>query len=521
MKILIRTIIIIALIMLAIWYGLSTPTEDLSKRTIKKASKPVILLVVDSLMDEPLQKAIKEGKAPALKFLMDHGQYYPDIVSSYPTMSVTIDSTLLTGTYANQHKVPGLVWFKEDENRLINYGSGKGEVVRLGVKQVLMDSLFNLNKQHLSKNVETIYEQLNKNQKHSASINGLIYRGNQEHALNIPKLASTFKLLPENLVVNGPTLLSMGSLSQFNPENKKHNNMWQGMGFNDPFAANELQYLIKNDKLPSFTLTYFPDLDQRVHKNGPMDLKGIKKVDQHLQSVLNTYDSWDEAVQQATWVVFGDSGQTTIGNDRTKSLIQLKSLLGGYRISNFGGPIKNQDQIVLAVNERMSYIYLLDENIALPEIASQLKKDPRIGFIAWKEDNLNHVASEGSNQRLTFRPKGNLKDKYEQSWELRGDFSVLDLSINDQNEIKYGQYPDALARLFGALHSHQGRFVVVDAKPGYEFVGEHSPTHLGGAGHGSLHQQDSISPIIISGTDQRPKHNRVVDFKNWMLQLTK
>jgi hypothetical protein len=35
-----------------------------------KKTKPVILLVIDTLMDPPLQKAIMEGQAPALKFLL-------------------------------------------------------------------------------------------------------------------------------------------------------------------------------------------------------------------------------------------------------------------------------------------------------------------------------------------------------------------------------------------------------------------------------------------------------------------
>lgn len=83
---------------------------------------------------------------------------------------------------------------------------------------------------------------------------------------------------------------------------------------------------------------------------------------------------------------------------------------------------------------------------------------------------------------------GNLKgyiDDYHQEWDIIGDLSILDLSVNEQNEIKYGDYPDALARLHGALHSHQGRYLIVDAKPGFEFIGEHSLTHDGGAGHGS------------------------------------
>ncbi|MFC7061678.1 alkaline phosphatase family protein [Halobacillus seohaensis] len=522
----IKTLIIVSLIisislLFIHWYGLSTPTQDQNNRTINPNSKPVILLVIDSLMDEPLQKTIHDGKAPGLEFLMKNGHYEPQIVSSYPTMSVTIDSTLLSGTYPDKHKVPGLVWFNEGEKRLINYGSGKGEVVKLGLKQVLQDGLFNLNENHLSKNVETIYEQLSELQEDSASINGLLYRGNNNHTLNIPKLASAINLLPENPEVNGPTLLSMGILSKLNQENQKHDNIWQGMGFNDSFSANELQYLVKNRKLPSFTLSYFPDLDHQVHKNGLMDLKGIEKMDQQIQTVLNSYDSWEKAAQQAIWIVYGDSAQSTIKANRNEAIIDLTSLNKNYRVPELGEPIKKGDEMILSVNERMAYINLLDENISYSEVASYLQKDSRIGFTAWKENGNNHVLAAESEEKLIFRPNGNFLDQYEQSWDISGNLNALDLSVNDQNEVKYGSYPDALARLYGALHSHQGRYIVVDAKPGFEFVGQRSPTHLGGAGHGSLHRKDSLSPLIIVGTDKRPKHNRVVDFKEWIFQLIK
>ena len=53
------------------------------------------------MMDEPLKKAIQENKAPALEFFLNHGRYNKSLVSSYPTMSVTIDSSLITGTPIN------------------------------------------------------------------------------------------------------------------------------------------------------------------------------------------------------------------------------------------------------------------------------------------------------------------------------------------------------------------------------------------------------------------------------------
>ncbi|MMZ63033.1 hypothetical protein D1872_252690 [compost metagenome] len=60
---------------------------------------------------------------------------------------------------------------------------------------------------------------------------------------------------------------------------------------------------------------------------------------------------------------------------------------------------------------------------------------------------------------------------------------------------------------------------MVTASPGYELVGENSPTHLNGGGHGSLHKQDSLVPMIVTGTDTAPKHLRIVDIKDWVLQL--
>ncbi|MBM7584629.1 putative AlkP superfamily pyrophosphatase or phosphodiesterase [Bacillus pakistanensis] len=93
-------------------------------QTNNKTSPKIVLLIIDSLMEEPLKKAIQENKASALAFFLNHGRYNNNLVSSYPTMSVTIDSSLITGSYPDKHKIPGLVWYDEGEQRIINYGNG-------------------------------------------------------------------------------------------------------------------------------------------------------------------------------------------------------------------------------------------------------------------------------------------------------------------------------------------------------------------------------------------------------------
>ncbi|MFY3790403.1 aminoglycoside 6-adenylyltransferase [Ureibacillus sp. MALMAid1270] len=93
------------------------------------------------------------------------------------------------------------------------------------------------------------------------------------------------------------------------------------------------------------------------------------------------------------------------------------------------------------------------------------------------------------------------------------------MAINEQGILTYNDYPDALARLHGALHSQEGNVILVDAKPSYEFVEKHSKDHAGGGAHGSLHKVDSIVPLIVAGTEDRPEFQRLVDIKEWILRL--
>jgi predicted AlkP superfamily pyrophosphatase or phosphodiesterase len=491
-----------------------------SDNRMSNHTKPVILLIIDSLMDKPLQEAIKSGHAPALQFLLRNGKYFPGVVSSFPTMSVTIDSTLLTGTYPDRHRIPGLVWYDANNRRLVNYGSGGTiETIKIGPGQVLQDVLYNLNNVHLSRNVETIHEEISKKKKLSASINALVYRGNTPHSLQTPNIAAGSGILPKHLETFGPAFFSLGSLSQMSPVGRQYSSPWKSFGMNDTFSAQEVKYLIQTGKLPSFTIAYFPELDHTVHKNGPMDIEGIKKADRQLQEILNSYRSWEEAIKNAVWIVMGDSGQTAIGGERETALIRLPSLLRSYRIAKLSEPVKKEDQIILGVNERMAYIYSLQEHVPLSEIVRHLQKDERIDVIAWKEGPVIHVTGGRKDGVLLYRQHGKYIDPYQQTWFLQGDLSILDISSRG-NRITYDSYPDALARLYGALYSHPGRYIVVTSKPGCELVGESSPTHLYGGGHGSLHKQDSLVPMIVAGTDTYLQKLRIVDIKDWILRLS-
>lgn len=492
----------------------------LSNFAAEGTKKRVILLLIDSLMTIPLQNAVRNGQARTFQFFIENGHFYSDVVSPFPTMSVNVDSTLLTGVYCDKHKIPGLVWYHLDEKRLINYGSHIRELMKLGLKQSMNDILYNLNNVHLGNEFKTIHEELAMSDKKSASINTLIYKGSTNQSLIIPRLLSWLTGIPGKIEVKAPSLFSHGALHKMNPFNRKHH-FWRKYGFQNTFSVNELTYLIQEDKLPDFSIVYFSDGDKSVHKNGPMDTKAIIKIDQQLATILNSFSSREDALKENIWVIMGDNGQAWIGADRNEALIDLRKVLNEYTIVKLRKGVTPKDQIVLGVNERMAFVYSLDANrLALNQIANTLQKDRRIDLIGWKAGEDIHVISGEQDGKLIFHPGGDYIDEYGQTWSLEGKIEILDMQIKDKR-ISFGNFPDGLARFYSSFFSHKGDYLVITAKPGYELIGEGSPTHVGGASHGALHKDDSLVPMIVTGTDSAPKHLRIKDVKEWVLSIIK
>lgn len=483
-----------------------------------QSTKPVICILIDSIMDKPLNEAIQEGRAPAMQFLLKNGQYFPQVVSSFPTMSVTIDSTLLTGTYADRHHVPGLVWYSGKENRMIFYGNGAKEALKIDQLQVLTDAIYQLNQVQLNKETKTIHEELAEKGKDSASINAVIFRGKTEHTLTVPRLIPFTKRLPEQMKITGPKWFSYAAFAQLDPKNDRNTFLWKKYGMNDEFSAQDTAFLISQKKLPDVTITYFPENDNAVHRKGADHLGGIEKADKALQVVLNAYGSWEQAVKNATWIIMGDSAQSVVYDDRQAATVEIRPLLNRYRIAKLNQPVSTEDQIVISPNERMAYVYTIDANVQLSDVVKLLQNEDKLDIIAMKDDENVRVTAGKTDKMFTYRPGGDYTDEYGQSWTISGEPGLVDITITN-NKIKYGKYPDVLARLYGAMHSHEGRYVVITVQPGYELVGESSPTHIGGGAHGSLHEKDSLVPLIISGTNTQPKTLRTVDIKNWILQL--
>ncbi|UCZ54142.1 alkaline phosphatase family protein [Bacillus shivajii] len=483
-----------------------------------KSTQRVIMVILDTLMDKPLQHALKDETLPAFKYFMDHAEYYPNVVTPFPSMSVNVESTLLTGTYSEQHHVPALAWYSQNENRIINYGTHVFELMKLGLSNSVYDAIYRLNHQHLSSNVKTIHEELHEQGKETASINPLMHRGAQRNTMTVPALMRFFLAIKKQIDVYSPAKFSYGRLSKMSPLNT-FSSIWHKYGFNNHFSIQEFSHIVKEQDIPHFSLVYLPDHDKNVHKHGPMDMKGIKDMDQQLQTLLDTFPSWDDALKNYTWVLIGDNGQSQLTDQRERVSVDLRKVMAPFKVAKLRKGVQKDAQVVLAINLRSAFIYTLNPNdVTLEDIVEKLQTDSRIEIIAWKEEGWINVTSSKNKNSFKFKEKGIMKDPYNQTWEIDGDHSILDLKIEGKG-IEFDDFPDALKRIQSALHSHEGEFVVATVKPEYEFIGESTPKHVGGASHGGLHKNDSNIPMIVTGTKTTPEFLRMIDLKKWILNL--
>jgi predicted AlkP superfamily pyrophosphatase or phosphodiesterase len=480
--------------------------------------KKVIFILIDSLMPHVLEK--QWDQLPGLSFLKKKGHFYPEMVTVFPTMTASVDSSLMTGCYPDQHRVPGLVWYNPITKKGVNYVNGGISVWKMGIRDCFRNVLFEMNETHLSRDVKTVFEECSALGKTSASINFVIHRGHRPHSVHIPWLMKWLLGWRRFKTVSGPDLMTLGKIIR--PDfvhSAPASGLFQYYGINDKYAAGVTCQMIRLGKQPDLTMVYLPDNDHKVHKTNPDHAEEpLIQADQHICQILDAYDSWDKAIEENVFLIASDHGQTRVLDDSGYN-VDLDQILHDFSIVPVGKKASPMHEVALANNERMCYIYPLGLDIQ-PRLIERLSHIEGIDLVAWKDLNGVRVRrGRTQNQELFFAKGGTFVDPYGMDWVIEGDPGVLDMNLAG-NELMMGDYPDALSRLYGALYAQDIPLIVVNAAPRYEFKTAYFPTHLGGGSHGSLHRFDSTIPFIVAGTEERlSSHPRLVDLKAFILKL--
>lgn len=519
---------LLALVLLLSSCQMETPDSENSSEPLphqdSSPDKKIVMVMIDSLMSSSLDQSLTDGKVPGLQYLIDNGRYEKNLIAPFPSMSVTVESTLITGEMPDVHHIPGLSWYKENEDRLVNYGSNWIFWWKNGLSQSMIDALYNLNNLHLNKETTTIFEEVGDLGLSSGAINTVLYRGNHEHQLNMLPMTSMFTDVPQTMTVKGPDTLAFGRLKKPDGLEKEQfsDSLFKRAGLRDKYSMEAVQKLVAKKKQPDFLLIFFPDNDKETHKHGPDYRAGLEKADQYLQGILDSYGSWERALDKNIFIIFGDHGQDELLEDEEKSVIDLETVLNDFHSAPLGESVRD-GEVAFGVNQRMAYIYDVQNNDLLYSMAMKLMEDSRIDIMAWLEKDWVKVMSPDHEGELCFKEGGEWRDQYGKNWTLEGNTDILDLkqSDDDYQVVDFHDYPDVLNHLETALKSHATPKIIAAAKPGHSFRAEGIATNEGGGDHGGLHKNDLLTAMITTGTDKQPDFSRIADLKKFVLQLLK
>src|SRR5262249_26488766 len=114
------------------------------------ATRKTILIVIDGLTPSVFEAAVGDGRAPALSFLGEHGQY-ARAMSTFPSLTPVCLSSLATGAHPDVHHIPHLVWYDREHLRLVEYGSSFAAVRAAGMTRSILDAIINMNRSHLAR----------------------------------------------------------------------------------------------------------------------------------------------------------------------------------------------------------------------------------------------------------------------------------------------------------------------------------------------------------------------------------
>src|SRR3984893_4050529 len=135
----------------------------------------LVLCVIDAMAPEMLERAVAAGATPVLEKLIERGRYVPDCVAAFPSVTPVCAASIVTGVGQDEHRIPAMNWFHREEERYVEYGSSFRAAQRFGIGRQLTDTVYNMNRAHLSPDTPTVFETLDDADVRTAGTTYLMY----------------------------------------------------------------------------------------------------------------------------------------------------------------------------------------------------------------------------------------------------------------------------------------------------------------------------------------------------------
>ena len=460
----------------------------------RRHAKKLILVVIDALKPAMLERAIALGRAPALAQVLERGSYVDDCVAAFPSVTPVCAATITTGVGPDRHWIPSMNWYDREEQRYVEYGSSFSASRQFGVLRSLTDTIYRMNAEHLSPEIETVFESLDDAGVRTAGTTYLIYRGRYQHEVsNETALARIVTSTIFRRTIDGPKELFYADLYASRRTGCRGQ---LGMpGIRDQHSGCVGAYLIEHD-LFDFLLLSLPDNDAFSHRNGPhAQVTSIAAADRQLERLMHAAGGPDEFFAQHALIVTSDHSQAAV-----EERIRLDHAFADFTVATPAAGRAQPAEIALSPAQRSAMIYALDqdhrEGIVRRAIAVA-QTVPGVDLVLWLEGE--EAVLRSARGELRFAPGGAVRDLRGNEWHVEGELATLNAEVRE-GRFESAFYPNALERAYAALRCPTGGDVLLSAAPGYEFVDWGGADHVGGGSHGSLHRSDSLGALLWCGT---------------------
>ncbi len=431
--------------------------------------RKLVLIVIDGLTPAVLEDAVESQDVPALRFLMEQGEYRR-AVTTFPSLTPVCLSSMATGAHPDVHGIPHLVWYHRGEERLVEYGSSFSAIRAAGTTQSIRDAIFGMNQEHLSPRAVTVFEALEAAGLVTAAVNMVCYRGPARHVPTVPWLTRP---------AFGPTRFFYYNLFESDVTGAPLAVRTRARGSVDEYARVVGRWLVTRDGF-DFLVFYLPDYDFASHAAGPGSAQhALAHADRAIASLLEAAGGPEQFLERYAVLLCSDHGQTQVNG-----AVRLQDAFEGFRLvrpGNGGGA-----ELAVTASNRAGMVYRLDDcRSSSAELAERVDGD---GHVVLYRENGAAVARRDGDE-LRFAPGAT-------GWDTAGTEDVL-------------SQPQALERAWAALANPNAGDLIVSAAPGLEFADLGGRHHAGGGSHGSLEQGDSEVPMISVGLGEPPA--RIVD----------
>jgi len=466
----------------------------------RAAVKKLVLVVIDAMKSEMLDRAIAAGRAPALARIAQEGVYVNDVAAAFPSVTPVCAATIATGVGPEQHLIPSMNWYHRLEERYVEYGSSFSATRQFGVVRSLTDTVYRMNAEHLSGDTPTVFESLDDLGVRTAGTTYLIYRGRHEH--DVAQESALARMVTSTLfrrTILGPQELFYADLYASRRTGCRGQ---LGMpGVRDQHTGCVGSYLVEHD-LFDFLLFSLPDNDAWSHRNGPhAQVTSLAAADRQIERLMHAGGGPEAFLEEHAVVVTSDHSQALV-----EERIRLDLALADFHVATPSVTRSVGAELALSPSQRAAMIYALDldrREELVRRVLEAVGDLEGVDLAMWLRgadgDAPEAVIRAPGGGELRFTPGGELSDLRGERWSVDGDLTVLAAAVHD-GRFETPDYPDALARVWSALRCQNSGDILLSAAPGYEFVDWAGADHVGGGSHGSLHRTDSLGALLWCGT---------------------